>query len=151
MLSVNPLVWTSECLNENLYEAAYVYHGTWSYFIKPSHQPVCLSSLSLLGNGSIKTLPLQRMYAAIEEFVDLFLIRSVSYQRRETVRLYAYPLVVARQRLAKHVPPHSENIWRRQFICCLCMYVYMKISKLFVFPFFFFFLLSHTHRRVHIW
>jgi hypothetical protein len=55
-----------------------------AFFINPSHQSVCLYvyPLSLLGDGSVRTLPRQRTQAAIEELLDMsFSMRSVSYQR----------------------------------------------------------------------
>jgi hypothetical protein len=42
---------------------------------------VCVFPLSLLGNGSVNTFPLQRMNATVEESLDAsFSVRSVSYQ-----------------------------------------------------------------------
>jgi hypothetical protein len=55
-----------------------------AYFINLFHQSMCLyryQSVSLLGNGSVGTLPWQRMHATIEELLEvLFSIRSVSYE-----------------------------------------------------------------------
>jgi hypothetical protein len=53
-----------------------------AYFINPSHQSVSVYVflLSLLGNGSVKTSPRQRIHA-IEELLA-FSMRSVSYQRK---------------------------------------------------------------------
>jgi hypothetical protein len=70
-----------------------------AYFINPSNPSVCLcvqpsydyketawlslSLLSMLGNGSVNTLPWQRIHATIEELLDApFSMRSVFYQRR---------------------------------------------------------------------
>jgi hypothetical protein len=69
-----------------------------AYFIKPSHQSVCLyvypsyrckatarlsvSLLSVLGNGQVNKFPQQRIHATIEGLLDAsFCMRSVSYQR----------------------------------------------------------------------
>jgi hypothetical protein len=44
----------------NLYETWYVYDGTWAHLnglIKKSLPSVCVYPLSLLGNGSVETLP----------------------------------------------------------------------------------------------
>jgi hypothetical protein len=81
----------------NLYETWYVYHGTWAHLNGVFHKslpsvcvPVCVSLLSLLGNGSVKTFPGQRIYATIEEFLDAsFSMRSASYQRRVRVSALA--------------------------------------------------------------
>jgi hypothetical protein len=48
------------------------------------------------------------------------------HQRRSTwmlptnLCLYVYPLIVATQRLAKHVPAATNNWWRRRFLCGPC-------------------------------
>jgi hypothetical protein len=66
-----------------------------AYFINPSHQSVCvyvyptyrlkvtarqnISLFPLLGNGSVKTFPQQRIHGAIEEFLNSSLsMRSMS-------------------------------------------------------------------------
>jgi hypothetical protein len=42
-----------------------------------------LTSLSLLGNGSLDTFPLKRMHATMKELLqESFPVRSVSYQRK---------------------------------------------------------------------
>jgi hypothetical protein len=44
---------------------------------------VCVSPLSLLGNGSVNTFPRQRIQVTIEELLDAsFSMLSASYQRR---------------------------------------------------------------------
>jgi hypothetical protein len=89
-VSVNPPpnqlmnAWTS------LSETRYVYHGTWAHLNGVLYKslpsvcvPVCVSLLSLLGNGSVNTFPRQRIHATIEELLDAsFCMRSVSYERR---------------------------------------------------------------------
>jgi hypothetical protein len=50
-------------------------------FINPSHQTVMGGPLSLLGNGSVNTFPLQRIHATETLLTVLFSVRSVSYQR----------------------------------------------------------------------
>jgi hypothetical protein len=55
-----------------------------AYCINPSH----MSSypLSLLGNGSVKTFPRQRIYVTIEKLLDAsFSNRSVSYQEKHSI------------------------------------------------------------------
>jgi hypothetical protein len=90
-------VWISpdQLLNAwtKLYETRYVYHGTWAHINGVLHKcllsvcvSVCVSRLSLLRNGSVKTFPWQRVHARIEEFLETFYIRSVSYQR-ESLRV----------------------------------------------------------------
>jgi hypothetical protein len=36
------------------------------------------------------------------------------------VGLSVYPPIVARQRLAEHVPAATKNSWRRRFLCGPC-------------------------------
>jgi hypothetical protein len=95
-----------------------------TYLLNSSYQPVSVRvyvfPLSLLGNGSLNTFPLQRIHTTVEEFLDAsFCMRSVSF-RRVSVGMYVYPLIVARQRLSKHVPTTMKNCCRRCFLCSAC-------------------------------
>jgi hypothetical protein len=55
---------------------------------------VCLSLLSLLGNGWVKTFARQRIHATIEELLDAsFSVRSVSYQKRVFGSVYPLTLL----------------------------------------------------------
>jgi hypothetical protein len=79
MLSVSVYP-TYQLLNAwtNLYETCYVYHGTWAHLNDILHKSlpsVCVSSLSLLGNGSVYMFPLQPIHAS-------FSMRFVSYERK---------------------------------------------------------------------
>jgi hypothetical protein len=52
-----------------------------AYFINASHQSVCICML--LGNGSVKMLPRQRIRATIEKLLDAsFSVRSMSYKKK---------------------------------------------------------------------
>jgi hypothetical protein len=51
----------------NVYETWYPYHGTWAHlngvlrkFLRPVCVSICVSPLSLLGNGSVNTFPRPR-------------------------------------------------------------------------------------------
>jgi hypothetical protein len=53
----------------NLYETSYADHGTWAYLNGVLHKSlpsacvsICVSLLSLLGNGSVRTLTRQRIH-----------------------------------------------------------------------------------------
>jgi hypothetical protein len=63
-----------------------------AYFINPSHQSLCVYMsipLSLLDNGSVKTLPRQRIQATVQEFLGAsFSMRSVPYQRNVVHKLF---------------------------------------------------------------
>jgi hypothetical protein len=68
MLSVCSLLIPFECLNASLCNW-YVYHGNWAHINGIFHKSltsvcvfVCVSLPSLLGNGSVKTLPRQRIH-----------------------------------------------------------------------------------------
>jgi hypothetical protein len=68
-----------------------------AYFMNPSHQSVCLHvySPSLLGNGSVKTSPRQRIHATAEELLDaivFYAVRVVSNECRRFVlpRTYCF-------------------------------------------------------------
>jgi hypothetical protein len=61
----------------NRYEIWYVYHGVWAYLNGVLHKSfpsvcvsVCVSLLSLLGNGSVNTFPRQQIHATVEELLD---------------------------------------------------------------------------------
>jgi hypothetical protein len=73
----------------NLYETWYVWHGTWAHLNCVLHKSlplvcVCVCRcipLSLLGNGSVRALPRQRIHATIEELLDAsFSMKSVQYR-----------------------------------------------------------------------
>jgi hypothetical protein len=79
-----------------LYEAWHVYHGTWAHLncvLHKSLPSVCDSMcilLSLLGNGSVKTLSRQRIHMQQQKnCCASFSMRSVSYQRK--VGDYCFP------------------------------------------------------------
>jgi hypothetical protein len=64
-------------------------------FTNPSHESVsvCVSPLSLRGNGSVNKFPRQRIHATIE-LLDSFSMRSVSYQKKsEGLSVYPLPLL----------------------------------------------------------
>jgi hypothetical protein len=76
----------------DLYETWYVYHGTWA-LLNPSHRPVYICiPVSLLGNGSVKTLPRQRTHMQRKNSRTSFSMRSVSYQRN--VDDYIFPQIL---------------------------------------------------------
>jgi hypothetical protein len=63
------LLLTSECLKKKLCEIWYVYHDTWTHLNGILHKSlpsifasVCVSLLLLLGNGSVKILPRQKIH-----------------------------------------------------------------------------------------
>jgi hypothetical protein len=109
---VSPLS-TFQCLNQSLWKLVYtVYHGTWAHLNGVLHKSfssvcvsVCVSLLSLQGNGSVKcippfgasigsvdTFPRQRIHTTIEELLDAsFSMRSVSYQRRVCMSVSVFP------------------------------------------------------------
>jgi hypothetical protein len=94
-----------------------------AYFINSSTS-VCVSLgvslISLQGNGSAESLTWPRTHATIEELLKAsFSLRSMSYQKEESVGLSVYPPIVARQRLEKHVPVATKNR-RRHFPCAPC-------------------------------
>jgi hypothetical protein len=74
--------------SSNLYETWYVYHVIRAYLSGAFHKSfpsvcVCICIIvSLLGNGSVKTLPWQRIHAVIELLDASFPMLSVSYQRK---------------------------------------------------------------------
>jgi hypothetical protein len=65
---------------------------------------VCLCiPLSLLGNGSVNTFPRQqRIFGGV-------VFHMVCVISKESVGLSLYPLIIARQRLSKHVPVATKN------------------------------------------
>jgi hypothetical protein len=68
-----------------------------AYFINPSHQSVYVYvyPLSLLGNGSVKTLSRQWTHATIEELLDAsFTMRSVSYRGKVGDYFFSEPIVL---------------------------------------------------------
>jgi hypothetical protein len=81
-----------------------------AYFINPSHQSVCLyvyPRISFLGNGSVNTLPRQRVHETKKNYwTRRFLWRPCSF-KVECVSFSAFPSVVARQ----------KKCWRRRFVC----------------------------------
>jgi hypothetical protein len=101
-------VWT------NLYETWYVYHDTWTHMSGVLHKSfpsvcvsICVSPLSLLGNGSVNTSSRQRIHPITEELCGPCRIKGGS------VGLCILPIVV-RQWLGKHVLA-AKNCWRHRF------------------------------------
>jgi hypothetical protein len=73
-----------------------------AYLINPSHQSVCLynvSHLSLLGNGSIKTFPQQRIHQTKKNCWTRHSPCGLSLIKWESVGLFVCSPIVARQRL----------------------------------------------------
>jgi hypothetical protein len=59
--------------------------------------------LSLLGNGSVKTLPRQRRHAMREELLEAsFSMRSMLYQRKVAVQIFPELLVSKQGQQAKN-------------------------------------------------
>jgi hypothetical protein len=105
----------------NFYETWYVYHGISSHpngvlnkSLPSVCVPVCVSSLSLLGNGSVSTFPRQRIHATVQKlFHASFSMRCLSYQRRFCGSVY--PSIAAGQRLGKHVSAAKEGLLKASF------------------------------------
>jgi hypothetical protein len=57
------------------------------------------------------------MYIMTSEPVSTAYFMNLSH---ESVFLYAYPPVIARQRHGKHVPVAKKNCWKPHFLCCEC-------------------------------
>jgi hypothetical protein len=116
-----PLLWILNTWT-NFYVTWYVHHGTSVHLngVLNKSLPsvcvtVCVSSLSLLGNGSVNTFPQRRIHATIEELSDAsFSMRCLPYQRRFCVS--AFPPIVAKQRPGKHIPAARKDCWRRRFL-----------------------------------
>jgi hypothetical protein len=92
-------------------------HISMAYSINLSHQSVSVSVYprSLLDNGSMSTLPRQRIHATIEELQGASFLCCPCLIKGGSVGLSVYPLIVARQRLGTHVPVATKNCWRRRF------------------------------------
>lgn len=82
-----------------------------AYAINVSHQSV------LLGNGSVVTSPLQRIHQITENYWTCRFLCGVCGSKGGSVGLSVNSLIVARQRLRKHVPAVIRNCCRRRFLC----------------------------------
>jgi hypothetical protein len=115
----------------NLYKTWYVYHGTWVHFSGILHKsllPVCVSACVSPHPIVARQLFCRHVYAAtntrnnrinVGRVVFYYEVRVVL---KESVSLYVYSPIVARQRLGKYVPAAPKNYWRRNFIwypCCI--------------------------------
>jgi hypothetical protein len=124
-------IWT------NIYETCYAHHGNWAHLSGVPHQSlpspcvsVCVSLLSLKGNGWVKCVPpfidKQRLgkhvSAAIMELLDApFSMKHLSYQRR--FRGSVYPAIVSRYHLGK------DGLNQRSMIKGVVFYALRVVSK----------------------
>jgi hypothetical protein len=91
-----------------------------AYFINVSHRSVCLYVYAARQRFRKNFTLATNTQAKIEKLLDVpFSMRSVPYQK-ESVGLSVHPSIVARQRLAKHVPAATGNCWRRRFLYGPC-------------------------------
>jgi hypothetical protein len=112
-------VWT------NPYETWYVYHATWAHINGVLHKSlswvcmsVCLSLPPLLGSGSVKTFPQQRIYATVEELLDAsFSMRSCPIEGE------AIHLSFLRNNLVKTFQ------WQERIVGGIVFYVVHVVSK----------------------
>jgi hypothetical protein len=85
-----------------------------TYFINFSHQSVCLYvyvARQRFGKN-VTTEKIQDNNRRIVGRVVFYAVRVVSKES-----LIVYHLILARQRLGKHVPAATRNCWSRRFLC----------------------------------
>jgi hypothetical protein len=86
---VYPLL-TFEYLKQSLRNLVYAYHATWAHLNGGLHKslssvcvPVCLSFLSLLGNGSVDTFQLQQVCESL--CVSLYCCSVKTFPRQQNI------------------------------------------------------------------
>jgi hypothetical protein len=117
-----------ECLNQSLWNlVCTVFHGTWAHLNGVLHKSlpsVCVSvfvsPLSLLGNGSLNTFPLQQIHQTKKNCWRRRFRCGPCRIKGEYVGLSVYPRIGAKPWLRKHVPAATKNSWGRRFLCRPC-------------------------------
>jgi hypothetical protein len=115
---------TCECLSQSLWNLVCIsWHPesiSTAYFINPSHHSVSMCiPISLLGNGSVNTFPLQQIHDTKNCWTHPFLCGPCLI-KIESLGLLVYLPIVARQWLGKGVPAATKNFWRHRFLYGPC-------------------------------
>jgi hypothetical protein len=124
-------VWT------NLYETWYLYNDNWAHLNGVLHKSlpsvcvsVCVSLVSLQGNGSVKFIPPFSARQRLGKHVPA--AKNTSNNIRIVKRVISYAVRVLSQEslwvcpciplslLGKDIPAATKDCWRRRFLCGPC-------------------------------